>query len=296
MKVSKEVQTDWLFQMFPLGGPYRHVPVILRNVLPIGPLIRFLMRNWLLISFLCDKESKWNYTCFISWILCFLSSRKPSSNFCPFECFFWASFLREECFSIIASTSSSPEVPWTGVALRPTSDWVDIRNVVRDAFQNCTITNIPKYIGHFWPARLPASAHWHICLLMPESLVLASFHREMENPPYKVNSRSKTQGPSAGKWVTKYTGVTKLAGFPVGKFIVHKDCCAQVDGNRQTFSLHQPSPSHPLFMPVPLPVISGGGSALVSFTNFMPIITAFDFYIIIPQPNISKLDDFSTSH
>lgn len=29
----------------------------------------------------------------------------------------------------------------------------------------------------------------------------------------------------------------------------------------------------------------------MSFTNFMPIITAFDFYIIIPQPNISKLDN-----
>ena len=61
-----------------------------------------------------------------------------------------------------------------------------------------------------------------------------------------------------------------MADYLVGKFIVHKECCARVNGNRQTFSLHKPEPSDPLFMPMFSRVPSGctDGAAPVCFTIF----------------------------
>jgi hypothetical protein len=37
----------------------------------------------------------------------------------------------------------------------------------------------------------------------------------------------------------------------VGRFIVHRDCCAQVDGSRQTFLLHKCLPKDTLFEQLP---------------------------------------------
>jgi hypothetical protein len=37
----------------------------------------------------------------------------------------------------------------------------------------------------------------------------------------------------------------------LGKFFVHKDCCARVNGDRQTFLLHQSLPDDTLFDQLP---------------------------------------------
>ena len=47
----------------------------------------------------------------------------------------------------------------------------------------------------------------------------------------------------------------------VGKFIVHRECCARLDGNRQTFTIHICSPSDPTFIPLPMPFIKDQGPA-----------------------------------
>jgi hypothetical protein len=39
--------------------------------------------------------------------------------------------------------------------------------------------------------------------------------------------------------------------YRVGRFIVHRDCCAQVAGNRQTFKIHQSLPTDTLFEQLP---------------------------------------------
>ena len=80
---------------------------------------------------------------------------------------------------------------------------------------------------------------------MPESLVLAKFYREMENPPFKVQSKSNTMH---GKCIIKDDACYLSR---VGRFIVHKDCCAQVAGNRQTFILHRSLPIDALFEQLP---------------------------------------------
>ena len=47
----------------------------------------------------------------------------------------------------------------------------------------------------------------------------------------------------------------------IGKFIVQRECCARLDGSRQTFTIHICSPSDPIFVPLPMPFIKDQGPA-----------------------------------
>jgi hypothetical protein len=47
--------------------------------------------------------------------------------------------------------------------------------------------------------------------------------------------------------------------YTVGKFIVERECCAQLEGSRQTFSIHFCSPLDPTFVPLPMPSIKDHG-------------------------------------
>ncbi len=71
---------------------------------------------------------------------------------------------------------------------------------------------------------------------------------------------------------------TNPAASTVGKFVVHKDCCARVDGNRQTFSIHHPSASDPIFRPVSVPIVPG---ASVSFITSSALFSAFSFWFTL---------------
>jgi hypothetical protein len=90
---------------------------------------------------------------------------------------------------------------------------------------------------------------------------------------------------------SKQEGVTNPAGFLVGKFIVHKECCARVDGKRQTFSFHKPAPSDPLFMPVSDSLfLSDCNGAQVCFTILIYSITIFKFYFIPKDAASTRLE------
>lgn len=134
------------------------------------------------------------------------------------------------------------------------------------------------------------SVYWNTP--MPESLVLTSFYREMENPPFKVHLRSKTRELPVTSKCLVIVGiqVTNPAGFLVGKFVVHKECCARVDGNRQTFSLHEPAPSDSLFMPISSLFLSDSNGTKVCFTILIYSITIFKFHFIPKEAASTRLE------
>jgi hypothetical protein len=90
----------------------------------------------------------------------------------------------------------------------------DLFDLQRTCSTSGTVFGVPplEFFGEIWPrdwrsTRLPASAliviersNIQIHPAMPESLVLAKFYREMENPPSKVKSKSNIKEPMHGKW------------------------------------------------------------------------------------------------
>lgn len=92
---------------------------------------------------------------------------------------------------------------------------------------------------------------------MPESLVIANFHREILNPPWVVKSRlgSKSHDSASGasKCSIHLLNLIVLLMHAVGKFIVHRECCARLDGKRQTFSIHSAPLSDQTFVSLPMP-------------------------------------------
>ena len=99
------------------------------------------------------------------------------------------------------------------------------------------------------------------------------------NPPDQVKSRSKQGHLQVSAQSQSLVGITQSTSLSVGKSIVHKECCARVEGNRQTFSLHQPLPSDPLLV-----------SLHDTLVRFMPLITIVNLQNIGMQPNVPNFE------
>jgi len=100
----------------------------------------------------------------------------------------------------------------------------------------------------------------------------------------------------SGKCIVINFGCTFTSVYVhVGRFIIHRDCCAQVDGSRQTFLLHQCLPTDTLFEQLPdssLPAVDivGGlnleGKLIAAFRGkelIFGIDKVFWTYLYIPH-------------
>jgi hypothetical protein len=68
----------------------------------------------------------------------------------------------------------------------------------------------------------------------------------MSPPPLVCSRAKKKEFKQTGKYCSRIFGGV-FSVYP-GKFVMHPECCAQVDGNRHTVTLHDCGPDDPLFV------------------------------------------------